>query len=462
MYLSWELFILIALAFVCFALKPRWGVAVLMLEAILGGNGHWYDFPDTTITPRYILAPVVVSGYIASKLFSWDGRFPRLRLGPTLAIFGVLVGGSVIHALVKSNPEPLQEAQVWLYLLLYPVIVDLWKPGEIPVTLLRILVWGTAAMALLQLLLMVLVNVLPEFLTYLYAQTPAREMWILISPVGGTSLLYVFWGNSALCGVVLGIAILTAGSGRMQGDIISAGTAWKIAVLVGLAMAFSMTRGTWGQLVVTILFLGFDFVLRRAIPWRLVLAAGVVLLGMAWIVWAEAPLVRDAFSERAGTLLADKSTLDIGDSLVVKSMEQSQLCKAIAARPFFGYGFGKGDYGEFGEIVAEWSRFHNYFLGFALKTGLVGLAILLLLLVRGCGWALRVGNRVRERFPERRALLFGMAYGFAGVLAATTTNPHLGVPAVIVTFALMLAVSDLAFTACEMQGPAMQDTVDQR
>jgi hypothetical protein len=56
-----------------------------------------------------------------------------------------------------------------------------------------------------------------------------------------------------------------------------------------------------------------------------------------------------------------------------------------------------------------------------------------------------VGNFVRKQFPEYHALLRGMAYGFAGIILASTSNQHLGVSAVIVTFALMLAVSDLAF-----------------
>ena len=125
----WGILGLIALAFVCCVLRPKWGVYLLILEAILGGNGHWFDFADTMITPRYILFPLVFFGYVTSKLLVGKLRFPRIMLGPHILIFGVLVAGSVIQALINGNLEPLQEAQVWLYLLIYPVIVDLWKPG---------------------------------------------------------------------------------------------------------------------------------------------------------------------------------------------------------------------------------------------------------------------------------------------------------------------------------------------
>lgn len=417
---------------------------MLILEAILGGNGHWFEFPDTTITPRHILFPLILLSYIASKIIAREFRFPRIMLGPHMLIFSVLVVGSVVHALVKGNPEPLQEAQVWFYLILYPLILDLWRTGEIPVRPFRILIWSTVAMALFQILLMLFVNLFPELYGYLYANTPIGEMRILISRVPETNLLYVFWGNSALCGVLLAISLLIVGSRGIRTEIVSRAVAWKIMILMCLAMVFSMTRGTWGQLALTIMVVGFDLVIHRKISWSIFLPVGFVFLGMI-LTWSELPFVRNAFSERIETLLADKATLDVSDSLVIKSIEQSQLCAAIAAKPFFGFGFGVGDYREFGDMLADTLRFHNYFLGFALKTGLIGLVSLLFLLLGGCLWAIRVGNIVRYHFPELRALLFGMAYSFAGIFLATTSNPHLGVPAVIVTFALMLAMSDSVF-----------------
>jgi len=386
----------------------------------------------------------VFFGYVTSKLLVGKLRFPRIMLGPHILIFGVLVAGSVIQALINGNLEPLQEAQVWLYLLIYPVIVDLWKPGESPFRLLRIFIWSTVVMAIFQILLMLFVNLFSGLQGYLYANTPMGEMRILISRVSGTDLYYVFWGNSALCGVLLAISLLIVGSHRMKMEIISRATAWKITILMCLAMILSMTRGTWGQFALTILLIGFDFAMRRKISWHLILPAIVIFLGMIWMS-SEVPFIRDAFSERFGTLLADKSTLDDSDSMVVKSIEQNQLCKAIAAKPFFGFGFGVGDYGIFGDRLVDTLRFHNYFLGFALKTGLIGLAALFFLLFGGCWWAIRVGHMVRHYFPEQRAFLFGMAYSFVGIFLATTSNPHLGVPAVIVIFALMLAMSDSVF-----------------
>lgn len=434
---------IVALVFVLFVSKPRWGVALVILEAVLGGNGHWFDFPGTFITPRYVLIPMVVLGYFVHKMMKRDFNLPRVVLFSPLAFFGIFVAGSILQGLISGNAEPFQEPQVWLYLLLYPIIVDLWRRDGIPINILRILIWSTVAMALFQLILSLVISLDPEMYDPIYSNTPLEAMRIITSRLYGT-VHYVFWGNSALCGVVLAFSLLLIGTQRIQTGIISRAAAWKIVIIMCLAMVFSMTRGTWGQLVLTILFVGFDFVMNRKMPLRFVVVAVVIMLGFVWIFLAL-PEVREAFEARFGTLTAEKYALDPDDSLIVKNIEQNQLCAAIAARPFFGFGFGVGDYGEFGYRLIDTLRFHNYFLGFALKTGLIGLASLLFLLFSGCLWAMRVGYMVRHSFPEQRALLFGMAYSFAGIFLATTSNPHLGVPAVIATFALMLAVSDLAF-----------------
>lgn len=436
----------LVLAFVFFVSKLRWGVTLLILEAILGGNGHWFNFPGTTITPRYILLPLVLLGYIATKMLARKSRFPRIILGPPMLIFGVLMVGSVIHAVLNGNPEPFQEAQVWLYLLLYPIIVDLWFRRGIPIALLQTVVWATVAMAIFQLVLMLTINLNSNVFAFIYENSPLDAMRITMPRMQGTELRYVFWGNSSLCGVVLAVVLLIIGARQMKIEIMSRSAAWKILILMCLAMVCSMTRGTWGQLALTIMLVGLDFVMRQKIPWRLVLMAIVVILGIVW-AFSALPSVRGAFELRLSTLLADRSTLDDDDSLVIKKVERNQLYAAIAANPVFGYGFGLGNYGDYGDKLVEDNRirFHNYFLGFALKTGVVGLAGLLFLLFIGCLWAMHVGNMVRHGFSEQRALLCGMSYGFAGVFLATTSNPHLGTPAVILAFAVMMAVSDLGF-----------------
>jgi len=444
--LALPLFLLLAglvLTFVFFVYKPGYAAILLTLELILGGNGHWWHVPGTSITPRYVFFVMFLLGYVIHKIFKREDRLPRILFSWPLLIFGAIIAGAVIHAVISDNAEPYQEAQAWLYLLLYPIIVDLWRRRGIPLSILRAVVWSTLAMAIFQLVLTLLLNINGNISNILHDNTPLEAMRVTMP---GTMLRYVFWGNSSLCGIVLAMALLVVRIGRGEIEIIPAPLMWGIAVIMSLAMIFSMTRSTWAQLVLTFMLVGLDFLVNRNMPWRLVAVTVVIVIGIIWL-FSGAPFVREALENRFETLLLDRSALDAGDSLVLKKTEQDQLLAAIAANPSFGYGFGLGNYAEFGgELVEDnRTRFHNYFLGFALKTGVVGLLSLLFLLFGGCLHAVRVGILVSRDLPEQRNVLFGMAYGFAGVFLASVSNPHLGTPAVIVTFAFMLATADLVF-----------------
>jgi O-antigen ligase len=140
---------------------------------------------------------------------------------------------------------------------------------------------------------------------------------------------------------------------------------------------------------------------------------------------------------RFNTLLVERESLDVTDSIVFKAQEVESLSAAIMERPIFGYGFGAGQYGDIDENLRERERFHNYFLGFALKTGIFGLAGLLGILVIPCVKAFRIAEKVSSLFPENQALLEGLVYGVIGTAATSISNPHVGTPAFVCELALL-------------------------
>jgi hypothetical protein len=58
---------------------------------------------------------------------------------------------------------------------------------------------------------------------------------------------------------------------------------------------------------------------------------------------------------------------------------------------------------------------------------------------------LKVSRLVRTQKPENEAILLGMVYGFAGLLFATASNPHLTTPVFVTSLAIIIALTDLAF-----------------
>jgi O-antigen ligase len=430
------------LGFMLFVKYLQIGLFIFLVELILGGNGRWLPLLGGEITLRYILILAILGGYLLRKLVKGNPIPRLLSTGPLVLLLIVIIIG-IVHGLWNGNPQYFQDGQVWLYLMTAFVIVDLWKSRGIPRNFLRLFLWLIFIMAIIQLLLLVAVNLDPETIyAYYHFLEPMR---ILISPLLGTPIFYVFMGNSSLYGYLLAVSVLLAVTQKRGKAILPAPLLWVMGGMALLASIFSMTRGTWGQISITLLLLCIHLFLRKKLSIKVV-APAVLLAAICITVVFVNPVWRDAFLLRAETLLPTRrSLLEPGDSVVLKSLEAKQQISAIAARPFTGYGFGVGDYSGFGETLINTLYFHNSYLQFALKTGILGLGILIFLLLSSILLALKVSRLVRTQKPENEAVLLGMVYGVAGLLFATASNPHLTTPVFVTSLAIIIALTDLAF-----------------
>jgi len=430
-------------ALIMFVSMPALGLAALMAEVICGGNGHWLEFRGGALTPRYLLIVAVFLGFAARILLLRRTSVLRSRAWIPLGLFCLVVVYGIACGYLNANRDVLGEPQVWLYLIVYPIVVSLWSTKAFPDELLRMYLWSAAGMAGLTLLLMLAANLAPEPFFELYRSAPLERMRITAPALAGTSLTYVFWGNSSVAGVALAVSLLLLDSGLGPKWLLPKRSLQFIAILCAMTMLFSMTRGTWGQLALMLALVGVDIAVRRRIRGKSVLALGAIaIIGVTAVV--SSTQVREAFVTRFDTLMpANRVGLEASDSMVTKALEAEQQILAIANRPLLGYGFGVGDYGNFGNFLADASRFHNWFLGLALKTGLIGVASFVWLFASVCYRAIRAGARVGKAWPAYRAVLSGWAYGLIGIAFVSTSNPHAGTPAFVITLGLGMAFVDL-------------------
>jgi O-antigen ligase len=212
-----------------------------------------------------------------------------------------------------------------------------------------------------------------------------------------------------------------------------------MAILASVGLVGTWTRGIWGQLVAVLVMVAIDYFWRGKLPLRIIVGiAMMIALGIGGIAWF--PAARQSFVSRFEKLLpSERAGLDPTDSIVVKATERENLRKAIATRPWSGFGFGEGDFHQFG--LEEASRFHNFFLGFALKTGWIGMAILLAMLFAICWRAFRIG--LRRSSGRSGLVLRGIVYALFWGMAASTSNPHIATPAFILSIGLLMALTDV-------------------
>jgi O-antigen ligase len=200
-----------------------------------------------------------------------------------------------------------------------------------------------------------------------------------------------------------------------------------------------MTRGTWGQIFITLTLVVGDLLVRRRLRLRVIFVSSILLLIPVIVVFSITEW-RDAAIARFETLLPwNTDSLAPSDSVIVKQVEAQKMVSAIGQRPLFGHGFG---YVQVDDALGA-IYFHNSYLQITLKTGLLGLGVSAFLFFYAVVNTLGVGRRVKHRFPQNRDILYGLIYGFLGVLVATSSNPHMTTPIFVTMLAFMLAFTEL-------------------
>lgn len=143
---------------------------------------------------------------------------------------------------------------------------------------------------------------------------------------------------------------------------------------------------------------------------------------------------------------------------VVKANEFKNGSSALWESPLIGYGFGLGRYSENSNINQIY--FHNSYLQFSLKTGIMGLFVLLILFFTILWRAFRTPHLSQNISPEYSLLLRGMAYGLIGSLLATLSNPHMTTPLFVASLALLMAFTEQVKCRCALRAHSLCNYTD--
>ena len=221
-----------------------------------------------------------------------------------------------------------------------------------------------------------------------------------------------------------------------------------------------MSRGSWAQSLLT-LILVFISVWRRQsrrqnAPLMItVLLLSGVILGITFLN----PDWRDAFIERTSMIFTETNDIqDSNESFVVKAKEFKHGSSALWETLLIGYGFGLGRYSENSNINQIY--FHNSYLQFSLKTGIMGLLALLILLFTILWRAFRTAHLSQNISSEYSILLRGMAYGLIGSLLATLSNPHMTTPLFVASLALLMAFTEHVKCRCVLRAHSLYNYTD--
>jgi O-antigen ligase len=205
--------------------------------------------------------------------------------------------------------------------------------------------------------------------------------------------------------------------------------AWGLgSAMAALATVLSLGRSGWLGMVVGLLVLGAVRLPRR---WGIALAAaGVAVIGVTALLlsdgWLKAQVLRPDSPAIVQRLVRTGFTQDV-DRL--RLWESGWL--AIQDKPLLGHGWGNQDpalepyrlqvsaqHGAYKFSVKASAGLHNIYLQIAFAAGVLGLAAYLYLWIAIFGWSAQGISRAGPEQGFERALLYGVAGGLAGSMAA--------------------------------------------
>jgi O-antigen ligase len=224
----------------------------------------------------------------------------------------------------------------------------------------------------------------------------------------------------------------------------------QLALLLGVGILFgglilTKSRGFWvaGALGLVVAFAMSDGAARRRLLLGSALGMGV-LVSVALLFFSEqVGLLAIGTLNRLATL-SDAATGDI--SLLNRYIETSAAWDMILENPVLGYGWGVQvvRYDIISEATIRWSFLHNGYVALWFKTGLWGLALMMIVWV---GAILRstLVARSQSLTPAQRACAVGFASSLiAFSLSALTSNPFAITDQMLIVTMLMAGAHGLA------------------
>lgn len=408
------------------------GVYLLAAELALGGHGYLLrlSLGGATLSLRQALFIILIAAWVIQVGRSRSATVRRLRQTPrgiAIAYLTLLVaiGLATVNGWLRYDPGMVFfDANAWLFLLLAPVVVTALRTTEHFWRLTQVLAAAVTVLAIKTL-----------WLLYAFAHaTPGTELiyrWIRdlrlgeIAHISGP-VYRIFLPSQlfALVALALVTALLLGRALKNRRDLLLAGT---VCYLASLTLLVSQSRSFWvgGMIAVTLLgvaYRRFDYDPRR-----------VALVGLlaAFVVFTQQSVVSLVTGADAGLYrrLQDIPSEPAGAS---RLNQLQPLVSAIAQRPLLGSGFGAAvTYQSLDPRIVKshpggWvttTAFELGYLDVGLKTGLVGLGILVLLV----GMITRACLNVPLASPWA-ATATGWGVALIGVAATHAFSPYLNHP----------------------------------
>lgn len=215
-------------------------------------------------------------------------------------------------------------------------------------------------------------------------------------------------------------------------------------ILVLMVIALVLTKSRMGNvaLLLAIVALGVPLLYRagrlsRRGLWLLlsIVAIDVAVVGQ-WIGF-------DRVAERLNETAIVRLDSPAEESLEDRSGPALHALAMVAERPLFGFGAGTFHvaFPRFGgpEIRQYYDHAHNDPVQFAAETGLVGTALLSVLVVAALRRAVQV--RRAPHAPLDAGLAFGLILAIPAVLLQSTVDFHFQIPANALTFVVLLGIA---------------------
>jgi len=411
-------------SFFLFIRRPELGLILLVAEIVLGGTGHYIEFP-LGISLRQAIFFAAIAGWIFRKVTSPQAKLilPPKEFIIAIAILFTCILCAALNGSLRGNKGIYEEAITWAYLVLAFVFSDVINTPQKMNRLVKWFLMVAVVLAVLQILLLIgfMMGVLPV--------APIASTWprtnIRISLEAG-GFYRIFFNGSIFYQIAISVflSLLVATKSIPRKTILICSGLCLTALILGL------TRGMWVGLAISLFFLLVMVSFKKKIKVTKLFVIASALSILALILWQGSSGVL-ALLDKA------KGFTDVQNDMSIsfKIEETKQLLNAILENFVLGTGFGIGDYGG---VLAERIYFHNSFLQFWLKTGFFGIMILFAFLWVIINQGYRVIQTTRDNLY--RSLVLGFWVGLIGTLFTTMLNPFIGTPMGLTYLSLFIAM----------------------
>lgn len=384
------------------------------------------------------------------------GRVPgplsiaRVPIFCFLLYVALLVAQLALTATELGTVDPFHTRQQLLWTLTYVCIFVLIVLVVRDTASQRLLAWVLVVSGVMQAFVGILLHSQGATYTVFFFEVNHAER------VLGSFSYHNSMANYMLMCMALGVGLLLGESGESLGrlDTQRQRLRWLLEFLLSprmvlrlglvvMLIALVLTRSRMANfaLPAALLVVGFPLLIRAGgLRWLGALLVASVLLVDLLVIgnWIGLDRVVKRISETALTSEPGRHE----ESIEARSVAAADAVAMVRARPWLGHGAGTF-YAAFPRFAGEdvrrfYDHAHNDYMQFAAETGLLGLALLSLIVLVSLWRALGVLQAPRTAIEG--GLAFGVLVAVPAVLLQATVDFHFQIPANALTFVVLLAL----------------------